>query len=217
MDTTQDIAQVAVPTDVVDPTDLKVEVVSMEFANGTNITVGLHLIDIADFTTTELTCLQNGTGSIHKPDEPFDIMQILADWSHGKNLPSLKSVFVGLAIAVHFIVDFFVRFQELLCVWALANLLNSSTTSYGRSYSRSQPSKHRRSSCQRRGPKIKATMEMKSPKSSRKGRSRRVSAQPSAICTAWAARSPCAVEWPCTPQSTSQQCSSRRRCLCSGR
>jgi hypothetical protein len=39
MDTTQDIAQVALPTDVVNPTDLNVEIVSMDFANGTKIMV----------------------------------------------------------------------------------------------------------------------------------------------------------------------------------
>jgi hypothetical protein len=39
MDATQDIAQVALPTDVINSTDLKVEVVSMDFANGTKIMV----------------------------------------------------------------------------------------------------------------------------------------------------------------------------------
>jgi hypothetical protein len=46
MDTTQDITQVALPTDVVDPTDLKVEVVSMDLANGTKIMVWLYRFDI---------------------------------------------------------------------------------------------------------------------------------------------------------------------------
>jgi hypothetical protein len=59
---------------------------------------------------------QNGTGSVRKPDEPFDVMPILADWAHGKNLPSFKSIFVGIAIGVNIVVDFFVRSQ-----WHLAN------------------------------------------------------------------------------------------------
>jgi hypothetical protein len=59
---------------------------------------------------------QNGTDWLHKPDEPFDVMPILADWAHGRNLPSFKSIFVGIAIGVNVVVDFFVRSQ-----WQPAN------------------------------------------------------------------------------------------------
>lgn len=61
---------------------------------------------------TGLTLSQNGTSSAPRPGEPVDYMPLLADWSHGKNLPSFKSVFIGLAIAVHIVVDFFVRSLE---------------------------------------------------------------------------------------------------------
>lgn len=38
-------------------------------------------------------------------------MPILADWAHGKNLPSFKSIFVGVAIGANVVVDYFVRSQ----------------------------------------------------------------------------------------------------------
>jgi hypothetical protein len=41
-------------------------------------------------------------------------MPVLADWAHGRNLPSFKMIFVGLATAVHIIVDFFVRSPDNL-------------------------------------------------------------------------------------------------------
>jgi hypothetical protein len=61
-----------------------------------------------------LMSLQNGTVSIQK-DEPIDFMPILADWAHGKNLPSFKSVFVGIAVAANIVVNYFVRSQGHIC------------------------------------------------------------------------------------------------------
>jgi hypothetical protein len=75
----------------------------------------MHPMDMAYLRAAELTSFQNGTSSIEKTDEPFDIMPILVDWAHGRNLPSLKSVFVGLATAVHIILDFFVNLPS---IWA---------------------------------------------------------------------------------------------------
>jgi hypothetical protein len=51
MDTTEATVPVTIPTDVIDPTDLHVEVTSMEFSNGTKFMVCSRWPDILCFET----------------------------------------------------------------------------------------------------------------------------------------------------------------------
>jgi hypothetical protein len=142
-------------------------------------------------------------------------MPILADWARGKNLPSFKTIFIGIAIGANVVVDFFVRSPKHARKSSAANFRGSSTTSYGGLYLRLPPLKRHTSSCPHLGPTRRVTT-MKLLRYSRNDLSPRAFAQQSVTFIAWVDPSPCAVVWLRMCRAISQHFSSQRRCSCSG-